>query len=61
MSKNGKLVSNIFHEENNKAKAGEKPHIEDLTEIFVPDLNIHQRIVNNDGIKQISQIKRNVS
>ena len=61
VSNNGKLVSNVFHEENKKVKAGQNPHIEDLTEIFVPGLNIHQRIVNNDGIKQISQIKRNVS
>ena len=61
MSNNGKLVSNIFHQEANNAEAGQKPHVEGLTEVDIPELDIHQQIVNNDGVETNVQVKRNVS
>ena len=61
VSNNGKLVSNIFHQESNNAEAGQKPHVEGLTEVDIPELDIHQKIVNNDGVETNVKVKRNVS
>ena len=61
MSKNGEVISNIFHEQKHEAKAGEKPHFEELTEIDVPGENIHEQIANIDGMETVSKVKRNVS
>ena len=61
MSKNGKLVSKLFHQQTNKAENGAKPHVEDLTEVEIPELNIHEKIINNDGVQSKVQAKRSVS
>ena len=61
VSKNGEVISNILHEERHEAKAGEKPHFEELTEIDAPGENIHEQIANNVGIDTVSKVKRNVS
>jgi len=59
VSKNGILQSKLFHQAKQEAKAGAKPHTEELTEIDVPEENIHERIVNNDGIEMVTPVKRN--
>ena len=61
VSKNGKLVWKLMHQQTKNGQNGEKPHVEDLTEVDIPDLNIHEKIINNDGIERKFQEKRNVS
>ena len=61
VSKNGKLVSKLVHQHTNNAEKGRKPHVEDLTEVDIPELNIHEQIINNDGIERKMKAKRNVS
>ena len=61
MSKNGEVISNIFHEQEHEVKPGEKTQFEELTEINVPGENIHEQIANNDGMETVSKVKRNVS
>ena len=54
-------MSKVAHQEKHEAKAGGKPHFEELTEIDVPEENIHEQIVNDDGIERVSKVKRDVS
>ena len=61
VSENGKLMSKISHQEKQEAEAGGKPHIEELTEIDVPEENIHEQIVNDDGDETVAKVKRDVS
>ena len=61
VSKNGKLVSKLVHQHTNNAENGRMPHVEDLTEVDIPELNIHEQIINNDGIERKMKAKRNVS
>ena len=35
----------------NNAKYGQKPHVEDMTEVDIPELDIHEQIVNNNGVE----------
>ena len=53
MSKNGKLVSKLIHQQTKNAEKGGEPHVEDLTEVDIPELNIHEQIINNDGINAV--------
>jgi len=59
VSKNGKLVSKIFHQQRQDADKEGKPHVEELTEVDIPELDIHEKIVNNDGVERDVQTKRN--
>jgi len=59
VSENGKLVSNIFHQEKNHAKAGHEPHVEALTELDIPELDIHGKVLNKDGVTTTLKKKRN--
>jgi len=59
VNKNGKLVSNILHKQtSNKAENEEKPHFEDITEVDIPELDLHEKIVNNDGVETKVHTKR---
>ena len=60
-SMNGKLVSKLVHQQTKNAEKGEKPHVEELTEVDIPQLNIREKIINNDGIERRIHAKRNVS
>jgi sortase (surface protein transpeptidase) len=60
VSKNGKLLSKIFHQQRNNAENGQEPHMEDMTEVEIPELDIHQKVINNDGLETQVQAKRNV-
>jgi len=59
VNKNGKLVSNIFHQQRQDSDKEERPHVEELTEVDIPELNIHEKIVNNDGVQEEVKPKRN--
>ena len=61
VSKNGKLVSKLVHQQTKNAEEGGKPHVEDLTEVDIPELDIHEQIMNNDGFVRKIQEKRSVS
>ena len=61
VSKNGNLVSKLVHQQTKNAEKGGKPHVEDLTEVDIPELDIHEKIMNNDGFERKIQVKRNVS
>jgi hypothetical protein len=61
VSKNGNLVSKLVHQQTKNAEKGGKPHVEDLTEVDIPELDIHEQIMNNDGFESKIQGKRNVS
>ena len=61
VNKNGKLVSNIFHQQRQDADKEDRPHVEELTEVDIPELNIHEKIVNNDGVQGELKPKRTVS
>ena len=59
VNKNGKLVSNILHKQtSNKAENEENPHFEDITEVDIPGLDLHEKIVNNDGVETKVHTKR---
>ena len=60
-SMNGKLVSKLVYQQTKNAEKGEKPHVEDLTEVDIPELDIHEQIMNNDDFERKIQVKRNVS
>jgi len=59
VNKNGKLISKIFHQQRNDADQGAKPHVEELTEVDIPELDIHDKIINNDGLEREVKTKRN--
>ena len=66
VSKNGKLISKIFQQENANAGKGEAPHFQKLTKIDIPDLDIHQQFFY-DGEEagagagaRVNHVKRNV-
>ena len=66
VSKNGKLISRVFKQENAKAGNGETPHFQKLTKINIPDLDIHQQFFDDgeeeeEGAARVNQVKRNVS
>ena len=61
VSKNGNLVSKLVHQHTKNSEKGGKPHVEDLTEVDIPELDIHEKIMNNDGFESTIQAKRNVS
>jgi polyhydroxyalkanoate synthesis regulator phasin len=61
VSQNGKLVSKILHQQRQDAGKEGKPHMEELTEVDIPQLNIHEKIVNNDGIESEVKSKRNAA
>ena len=61
VNKNGKLVSNVFHQQRQDADKEDRPHVEELTEVDIPELNIHEKIVNNDGVQGELKPKRTVS
>ena len=61
VSKNGKLVSKLVHQQTKDAEEGGKPHVEDLTEVDIPELDIHEKVMNNDGYVRNIQEKRSVS
>ena len=66
VSKNGKLISKIFQQENANAGKGEAPHFQKLTKIDIPDLDIHQQFFDDgeeeeEGAARVNQVKRNVS
>ena len=41
VSKNVKLVSNVVHQQTNNSEKEGKPHNKDLTEVDIPEFNIH--------------------
>jgi len=64
VSKNGKLISRVFKQENAKAGNGETPHFQKLTKIDIPDLDIHQQFFDDgeeeeEGAARVNQVKRN--
>ena len=61
VSKNGNLVSKLVHQQTKNAEKGGKPHVEDPTEVDIPELDIHEQIMNNDGFVRKIQEKRSVS
>ena len=65
VSKNGKLISKVFQQENANAGKGEAPHFQELTKIDIPDLDIHQQFFDDgeeeDGaMTRANHVKRNV-
>ena len=60
VSKNGNLVSKLVHQHTQNSEKGGKPYVEDLTEVDIPELDIHEKIMNNDGFERKIQVKRNV-
>ena len=52
VSKNGNLVSKLVHQQTKNAEKGGKPHVEDLTEVDIPELGIHEKILNNNGFER---------
>jgi len=63
VSKNGRLISKVFQQENANAGKGEMPQFQKLTKIDIPDLNIHQQFFDDgeeDGAKtRANHVKRN--
>ena len=51
----------LVHQQTKNAEKGGKPHVEDLTEVDIPELDIHEQIMNNDDFERKIQVKRNVS
>ena len=45
----------------NNAKYGQKPHVEDMTEVDIPELDIPEQIVNNNGVETAVQARQRVS
>jgi hypothetical protein len=35
----------------NNAEYGQKPHVEDMTTVDIPELDVHEKIVNNNGVE----------
>merc|ERR1719397_232225 len=58
VDQNGKLVSSIYHKERQNQVAGEKPRVEAMTKVDIPDQNIHETIVDN-GDESLRAMKRN--
>jgi len=48
VSKNGNIVGSISRSLDSRASPGERPHTSSLTELEVPSLGIHQRVLNKD-------------
>merc|ERR1719192_2474253 len=63
VSKNGKLISKVFQQENAHAGSGEAPHFKKLTKIDIPDLNIHQQFFDEEPeageSSRLNHVKRN--
>jgi len=61
VSRNGELVEKFMHQGESSGKEGGPTHSHGLTEIEVPQLNIHDRVVNKDGQVQTFKLptKRN--
>ena len=64
VSKNGKLISKVFQEENAHAGSGEAPQFKKLTKIDIPDLNIHRQFFDEGPeageSARLNHVKRNV-
>jgi len=61
VSKNGELLSKISQEEKGNAKAGHKPHVEKLTKVDIPQLNLHEQFMEHGGQEaRPNFVKRNV-
>jgi len=58
VEQNGKLVSSIYHKERQNQVAGEKPRVEAMTKVDIPDQNIHETIVDNSD-DSLRAMKRN--
>merc|ERR1719397_2256569 len=58
VDQNGKLVSSIYHKERQNQVAGEKPRVEAMTKVDIPDQNIHETIFDN-GDESLRAMKRN--
>ena len=55
------MVSKISQEEKGNAKAGHKPHVEKLTKVDIPQLNLHQQFLDHGGQEaRTNFVKRNV-
>lgn len=55
VSRDGQLVSKMLHQGNSVSSEGSPAHSKGFTEIEVPALNIHDRIINKDGeVKTVS-------
>ena len=63
VTKNGKLLSQVYEKEKENSKAGLKPRFQKLTKIDIPDLDIHQQYFDNDEIEaaRANHVKRNVN
>jgi len=61
VSRNGELVEKFMHQGESRAKAGGPTHTHGVTEIEVPQLNLHNRVVDKDGQVQTYKLptKRN--
>jgi len=61
VTKNGKLLSQVYEKEKENSKAGLKPRFQKLTKIDIPDLDIHQQYFDNDEIEaaRANHVKRN--
>ena len=59
MSKNGELLSKVYQQEKSDGKLGHKPHVEKLTKLDIPKLNIHQQYVD-DNEQSLRAVKRSV-
>ena len=63
VSKNGKLLSQVYEQERENSKPGLKPHSQKLTKIDIPELGIHQKYFDDDEVESArkNHVKRSVS
>merc|ERR1712121_33744 len=64
VSRDGHLLTKILHQGENEAASGGPVHSRGVTEVEVPALNIHDRIINKDGKIQtvaLPTVKRHTS
>jgi len=63
VSKNGEMMSKVFQQEKSDGKLGHKPHVEKMTQVDIPKLNIHQQFVDNNELDEsedsVRTVKRN--
>ncbi|XP_023346918.1 uncharacterized protein LOC111715782 [Eurytemora carolleeae] len=49
VSENGKILSSFRHYGLGSAEPGQKPHVQAVNELDIPALNLHKKVLENDG------------